>query len=211
MSLAFLFLSWLPIADSCAPAASRRGYNAKKRSEAAFISAQNGTFLIHGIVQPGPVIFTSTMHCVFTREVTQSHISLIHDLFSYCGIDIFFLQQMQSRRRNASKSILLLEVCVTFRPIFNFHIFEQVQMISRCPARTQVLPTSRNCSSRAACQIDIGMKSFLVAYPARAVGLEIRVGSKEFVILCAMPIGNWLGSVSLRAIQLLSFRRWRFR
>ena len=61
VSFAFLFLTSFPIADSCAPAASRRGYNAKKRSEAAFISAQNGTSLIQGIVDRGTVIFTSTL------------------------------------------------------------------------------------------------------------------------------------------------------
>jgi hypothetical protein len=118
---------------------------------------------------------------------------------------------MRYRRRNASRSILLLEVCGTFRPIFNPHIFEQVQMTRRHPARTQVLPCSRNCRSRAACQIDIGTKSFLVAYPARAVGLEILVGSREFVTLCAMRTRNWLGSVSVRAIRLPRCRRWRFR
>lgn len=81
MSLAFLFLSWFPIADSCAPAASRRGYNAKKRSEAAFISAQNGTFLIHGVIERGTVIFTSNMHGLYPREVKGNLKTLLSTRF----------------------------------------------------------------------------------------------------------------------------------
>jgi len=118
---------------------------------------------------------------------------------------------MRYRRHNAGKSVLLLEVCVTLWAILNFHIFEQVQMIPRHPDRTRVLPSYRNYSLRAVCQIDIEMKSSLVAYPARAVGLAIRVGSREFVTLCVTRTGNCWGSASARATRLLSCLRWRFR
>ena len=84
-------------------------------------------------------------------------------------------------------------------------------MSRRHPDRTQPQPSSRNCNMCAACPIGIGTKSSLVAYPAHAVGLEIRVASRESATLCTMRTGNWWGSVSLKAIWLLRCRTWRFR
>jgi len=56
-----------------------------------------------------------------------------------------------------------------------------VRIHCKWAADTQAQLTPWNCNMHAACPSGIGLKSFLVAYPACAVGLEIRAGSRESI------------------------------